>query len=510
MPRKDVPLPGQGKRGRRKAWRDNADQAIAIYSLTAEEMPEIIATEEVMSQALPYWDDEAPQPQSQSPRQAYTEEEAQELVEKAYQDGWQQGMEEGYKLGKDKGYKECSKEYKEEEAKKSKNEEYELTTTPQDTQNTPSIIPRVDATPETDSTTLKACASSNTTHITQIPPIFVATTPNNPQPFTGVRRTSRDITSSIAPTTSSPNGQIVEIAHIATYNTTISSNNTQDAYFTTRNTSNAISDPYVVLNDPQIAPSSNYSNPEECHLIDTSTSECIIPDAQTDEKTVFLVHYDVQSLAPPFRTSPDTADPSETPYTSSIHHRLPPLPSMQPLKPRPYKRHDASGLASHPPTTPPSNPSLPEKPTTAHRDGQHSTPGNIRANSPVTMSEHYISSFATPSFVIHAQTVTINNYPSTNSSTSKNSSTFFDAKRTTSPKCSSGNLEDKYQAPASPTTQAMPPRDLSVLRSRQRPFSSLQRRSHRRQSLPVRGHNWDSYFHHRDFGRARGWAPSLY
>ena len=108
MPRKDVPLPGQGKRGRRKAWRDNADQAIAIYSLTAEEMPEIIATEEVMSQALPYWDDEAPQPQSQSPRQAYTEEEAQELVEKAYQDGWQQGMEEGYKLGKDKGYKECT------------------------------------------------------------------------------------------------------------------------------------------------------------------------------------------------------------------------------------------------------------------------------------------------------------------------------------------------------------------------------------------------------------------
>src|SRR5271168_1452822 len=79
MPRKDVPLPGQGKRGRRKAWRDNADQAIAIYSLTAEEMPEIIATEEVMSQALPYWDDKAPQPQSQSPRQAYTEEEAQEL-----------------------------------------------------------------------------------------------------------------------------------------------------------------------------------------------------------------------------------------------------------------------------------------------------------------------------------------------------------------------------------------------------------------------------------------------
>src|ERR1700678_3132582 len=237
MLRKDVPPPGQGKRSKRKAWRDNADQTIAIYSLATAETLEATPLEdmEAMSHILPYWDDKVLQPQSQSPRHTYTEEEAQELVEKAYQDGWQQGMEEGYKLGKDKGYKECSKEYKEEEAKKSKNEEYELTTTPQDTQNTPSIIPRVDATPETDSTTLKACASSNTTHITQIPPIFVATTPNNPQPFTGVRRTSRDITSSIAPTTSSPNGQIVEIAHIATYNTTISSNNTQDAYFTTRN-----------------------------------------------------------------------------------------------------------------------------------------------------------------------------------------------------------------------------------------------------------------------------------
>ena len=104
MPRKDIPPPGQGKRSQRKAWRDNADQAIAIYHLTAEKTPEATATEELeaMSQALPYWDD-APQPQlqSQSPKlqqKSYTEQEAQELVEKAYQEGWQQGIEEGYKL----------------------------------------------------------------------------------------------------------------------------------------------------------------------------------------------------------------------------------------------------------------------------------------------------------------------------------------------------------------------------------------------------------------------------
>ena len=68
MPRTDVPPPGQGKRSQRKAWRDNADQTIAIYNITAEETPKSIATEdlEAMSQALPYWDD-APQPQPIQP-----------------------------------------------------------------------------------------------------------------------------------------------------------------------------------------------------------------------------------------------------------------------------------------------------------------------------------------------------------------------------------------------------------------------------------------------------------
>ena len=123
----------------------------------------------------------------------------------AFQEEWQQGIEEGYKLGKGKGYKECSKEYKEEETKKSKNKANKLTTTFQDTQVTPSIIPRVDATPETDLTTLKACTSINMMHIrvTQTPPTFVATTTNNPQLLTQVTQTSRNPTLSIAPTTSS-------------------------------------------------------------------------------------------------------------------------------------------------------------------------------------------------------------------------------------------------------------------------------------------------------------------
>ena len=57
MPRTDVPPPGQGKRSKRKAWHDNADQSIAIYSLSAEEMPEIKAIEEseTLSQARVLW-----------------------------------------------------------------------------------------------------------------------------------------------------------------------------------------------------------------------------------------------------------------------------------------------------------------------------------------------------------------------------------------------------------------------------------------------------------------------
>ena len=155
MPRTDVPAPGQGKRSKKKAWRDNADQSIAIYNLAAAETPESSAIEdsEATSQALPYWDDDVPQPQSHSTQQTYTIEEAQDLVEMAFQEGWQQGMEEGYKLGKDKGYKEY-KEHKvqEEEGRprKAKKQANEATDAYQDTLNTPSIVTRVNATTQMD------------------------------------------------------------------------------------------------------------------------------------------------------------------------------------------------------------------------------------------------------------------------------------------------------------------------------------------------------------------------
>jgi hypothetical protein len=379
MPRTDVPPPGQGKRSQRKAWRDKADQNIAIYSLTAAESSETTPIEDVeaMSHALPHWDD-APQlhSRSQSPepqQQTYTKEEAQELVEKAYQEGWQEGMEEGYKLGRDKGYKEHKVQEEEEEAKKSKNRANKAIIIPQDTQNTHSNVTRVNATPETDPTTLKGCASINTTHITQIPPISVTSASNDSKPLSAI---SSNPTSSISPTASVSSTQIVEIAEIdhqavaegakrsisantasgnpqtlsavprhsmssilptpslpnlqnieiddsAPYCTPTSSSTTQAALLPTGNTPNGISDSYVVLNDPQIASSSNYSNPEEHHLIDISISEDIVSDAQTDESTAFLVNYDAQSLAPAPRTSPDAADLSKTPYTSTLHHQLP-------------------------------------------------------------------------------------------------------------------------------------------------------------------------------------------
>jgi hypothetical protein len=216
MPRTDVPPPGQGKRSKRKAWRDNTDHAISVYSLAAEEIPETIDTEETMSQVLPFWDD-APQLQSQSQspqlqQQMYTEEEAQELIEKAYQDGWQQGMEEGYKLGKDKVYK---VQEEEEEARKAKNKTNEAAATYQDTQTTSCFDSRVNATPQTNAAVPKACTSTKTTLTTTTLPNFITTVTEHPESFSAA---SRSTTSSISPTSSLLNAQIVENIDLAAYN----------------------------------------------------------------------------------------------------------------------------------------------------------------------------------------------------------------------------------------------------------------------------------------------------
>jgi hypothetical protein len=197
--------------------------------------------------------------------------------------------------------------------------------------------------------------------------------------------------------------------------------------------------------------------------------------------------------------------------------RQPPLPNFQLLNLTPYKRARTPLETSCTLTEPNSNSIWSEKPATSHQSYQTSqffffrtTPGNTLANPPVASSEHHISSLATPSFIIHTQTVIINNYAS--SLTSENGSTVLDTKSTALPKRSSRNSEDKCQAPASPTIiPAMPPRDISVLCShRRRPFSSLQRRSCQCQSMPVKGLYWDG---HRDFNRAFqawGWMPPIH
>jgi hypothetical protein len=148
--------------------------------------------------------------------------------------------------------------------------------------------------------------------------------------------------------------------------------------------------------------------------------------------------------------------------------------------------------------------------------------GSIPPSFPtVPASEHHIPLLATPSIVIHAQTVIINNHPSPSSSISENGSIIFDAKSPAPLKQhSTQNLEDKPQAPFHLTTPAMPPRDLSVLRSCHRthcPFSSLQQRSRRRQSwqsTPARGlSNWDSNLHLRDLSQVLqglGWSPPVH
>ena len=195
-----------------------------------------------MSQALPYWDD-APQPQSQSPQpqQYYTEEEAQELVEKAYQEGWQLGMEEGYKLGKDKGYKEYKVQIEENEAKKTKNRVSKAIAGYQDARDTLGNITSVDVTPEMDSAAPEACKSIRTTHTTTTSPNSTTTTTKRSESSTVA---SRSPTSSIPPIYSSPTwkAKIIEIINSAAHNSHISSNSTKTPHLTAENPSDNISD----------------------------------------------------------------------------------------------------------------------------------------------------------------------------------------------------------------------------------------------------------------------------
>jgi hypothetical protein len=520
-----------------------------------------------MSHALPYWDD-APQPQSHShsPKQeyqSYTEEEVQELVEKAFQDGWQEGMEEGYKLGKDKGYKEYKVQEKDTEAKRQANE---ANSASKDTCNTPTPLktnhntsfgsPKVpiakidqQAVPGGTECSFSATTASNdpkplstaprgsTTSISptaSIPgvqnieideiddqavpgdakcSISAVTATRDPQTLS---EASRHSLSSISFTPSSTNLQNVEIDGLAPHTTPTSSSTIKAAYLDTGNTPNDVSVSYDVYGDHQIGPSSNQSSPEKYHPLDTSISEYSIPEAQSNGTTGLLVDYDAQVFASPLRTSLDAADLNKTPQRFMPHHQLPPLPSMQPLNPRPYKREDTHNTISQSPATPHNNLKPPEKPMTAHQSGQFRTPGrNTLVNSPaVTDSEHSIPTLATPSFIIHAQTVIVNNYPSSTNSESSigENGTIFSAASTTPPENRARNSVDVHQAPAPPTTPAAPPRDLSSLRSNShhRPFSSLRRRSHRRQSTSAWGRNWNTNQHPKDWGQALqalGWIP---
>ena len=563
MPRTDVPPTGQGKRSKKRAWRENADQAIAIYSLTAEEAPEIetIKDLEAMSHALPYWDDAQ---QAQMHSHTYSEEEVQEMVDKAYQEGWQEGIEEGYKLGKDKGYKEYKayQENKEEQAKDSRYKANEGTTTLQDTWSTSRIITRVNATTQTDHAAPKACASVSTTHNSITPQNSGTTATADSQPLTAASRdptssisltastpsaqiveiseidhqavpggttlsklentaasdpqplpaTSRNTTSSIAPIYSSQTAQIIEIAHTGAYNTPTSSNNIQDPYIRTGDTLDNIYDPYVVYSNPQNAPKSVRSNLEKKRSLITEILE--IPehnpsDLQNDGITSLLVDLDTQEHTTVSGTSRIAKGSQPATY---IPQQLPPLPSKQILDATPYKRTGAPSETSDTLTEPNSDPNLPEKPTVAQQASQGHIPGNSLTNSPIAASEHIIPSLATPSFIIHAQTVIINNYPSNTSLITSENGTPSNAARTTSPKHSSWNSESKRQVPVIPPVSP-PPRDLSALRSnsRHRPFASLRRRSNRRQSASARGPNWNN--HHpsnwsRNFQSMR-WIPPI-
>jgi hypothetical protein len=129
---------------------------------------------------------------------------------------------------------------------------------------------------------------------------------------------------------------------------------------------------------------------------------------------------------------------------------------MQILDATPHKRTGAPSEMSNTPTEPNSNPNLPEKPTVTQQASEGHIPGNSPTTSPVTAMEQIIPSSATPSFVIHAQTVIINNYPSNTSLITSENGTTSNAARTTSPKRSSWNSESECQDPVIPPVSPPP------------------------------------------------------
>ena len=229
---------------------------------------------------------------------------------------------------------------------------------------------------------------------------------------------------------------------------------------------------------------------------------------------MFLVDYDAQTFTPAPGTSPDAADSNKTPLISIPNHHPLPLPSLQPLSPSPYKQRDAPATASQLLAAPNNDPKPPKNSTATHQiiDSDITTlpqllatPSNIPPLLlPVPDLQRPMSTAATPTIIIHAQTVVIGGPPSSHIVSTQNA---FGDKHSTTSKSNTTytrNSVDRRQAPDSPFNPYMPPRDLSALwsGSRSRLFYSLQRCSRRCQSMPVRGHNWDTFFHHRDFSRA--------
>ena len=566
----DVPPPGQGKRSQRKAWRDNSDQAIAIYSLAAEETTETTTTVDVTSEALPFWDD-APQQQpqthlhSQPQHQIYTEEEAQELVEKAYHEGWQQGMEEGYRLWKDKGYKvqelvnrvntttqtdptaPFTTRYTRMSSKTTPNIKFgipieEITNQavpdgatcskpiaatfqqPQLASTTPSdyvFSPSSSIEPPQPTPPLFSTDSSNSTPTSSI---SIATALWHPKSFPAAFGSP---TSSNAPIHDTWKTKIIEIDEPGPSSRSTCSKPTPSLRLDAESTTNDILDTCVIHADLQIAVDSSQNVQKNFQLSSTPTSTSTNPTMQKAGSTSQLVDVDTQEHPPAFEMGSDSEkNPLATTCNLNSSPRTPLLPSFQPLLPAPYKRTDIPSEAPHTLTASQNDPKSPENSTTAHSFSQTTQAANptspIISGNPSALLLHVptpehspMSPLASTSITIHAQTVIINNHPAASSAISKNGSTVFkDSDSDEVPlKYNTRNSEDKPQAPASPATTAIPPRDLSILRSCPHPFSSLRRRSRRRQSTPAQGLNWGSHLHRKDLSQtlqALGWSPAIY
>ena len=225
---------------------------------------------------------------------------------------------------------------------------------------------------------------------------------------------------SISGSPKAPNVENAISANPATYKCTISSNSTRNTSLDTGNRSDGLSNPYIIYNDSQIAPSSNHNNPEYFHPISSTTSSNNIQNVYLD--------------------TGNSQDEANVPYVIYSDPQITSKSNQNNSK----KHHSLN------------TPIFENNKSDTQTDESFALPVDYGAQRfyPAPRTTPLVAT-PSPSIIIHAHTVVIG------SSTPSHILTH----NTAAPhKCSTKNSADEHRAPAPLTTPSIPPRDLSGLR----------------------------------------------